>query len=89
MRNKPMSMVTSNTMSVKTMAMVEGIVLPKLSTAQVSATGNHAERTYGCQMSQAGSKYSKLKINQYDTCNISHITAFTKHSPMICRRYLP
>ena len=89
MRNKPMSMVTSNTMSVKSIARVEGKVFSKLSTVQVSISIDQVERTYGCQICLAYPRQSKLKIHLYDTYSIGHITTFTEHSLIICRRYLP
>jgi hypothetical protein len=55
-----MSMMTSNTTSVTREAMILGFVVSKLDRTQVFASGDHSERSYGCQVSLAGSNQSKL-----------------------------
>ena len=85
-RSKPMSMMRSNPMSETSEPITAGLVLSKLCTMQVSASGDHVERSFGSQVSQAGPKQSKLKIHPYCTYDI---TRYTRYSPVICRRYLP
>jgi hypothetical protein len=84
--SKPMSMIRSKPMSETREQIIAGLVLSMLSTTQVSASGDHVERSYGCQVSQAGPKQLKLKIHPYCTYDI---TRYTRASPVICRRYLP
>ena len=85
MRSKPISMVTSKTMSVMSTPIIAGLALATLSRVQVFASGDHVERSYGYQVSLV-KKQSKLKIHLYNSCNIA---MFIKHFPMICRRDLP
>ena len=86
MRSKRMSIVTSKTMSVISTPIIAGLALVTLSRVQVFASGDHAERSYGSQVSLVDFKQSKLKIHLYDSCNTAK---FIRHSPIICRRYLP
>lgn len=51
-----MSMMRSNKTSEKSEARIVGLVLSKLSRAQVFAWGDHVERSYGFQVKQAGPK---------------------------------
>jgi hypothetical protein len=85
-RSKPMSMVTSNTTSVTSTPIIEGLVTSMLSSAQVFAACDHVDRTYNYQVNLVGQKQPKLKIYPYDTCDT---TRFTRHYPMICRKYIP
>ena len=56
MRSKPMSMMRSNKISVMSEAMIAGLVLSKLISAQTVCSCDHLERSYSCQMSLVGSK---------------------------------
>ena len=68
MRSKPMSMMISNTTSVKSIEITESLLVPTLSTTrQEFAWCDHIERNYGCHVSQAGLKLSKLKNYPYAT----------------------
>jgi hypothetical protein len=51
----------SNKMSVVSEPKMLALVVSKLSKAQVTASGDQAERSYGFQMSIAGPKQSTLK----------------------------
>ena len=53
-RSKPASMMRSNPMSETNETIIVDIVLSKLTRTQVFASGDHAERSYGCQISRAG-----------------------------------
>jgi len=64
---------------------IAGLVLSVLPGMQVSASGDHVERAYGCQVNRAGPKQSKLKLHLSYSYNI---TRYTRDSPVICRRYL-
>jgi hypothetical protein len=81
-----MSMMRSNPMSETSKPITAGLVLSKLCTTQVSASGDHVERSFGSQVSRASPKQSKLKIHPYCTYDI---TRHTRYSPVICRMYLP
>jgi hypothetical protein len=69
-----MSMMTSNTMSETSEPITVGLVVSKLRMRQVAASGDHVERSYGCQVSRAGPKQSELKTHPYDTCDVARIT---------------
>ena len=85
-RIKPMSMMRSNTTSVTSAATTLGLVASKFVTMQKFASGDHVERTYGCNVSLTKPKQSKLKIHPYDACDTAR---FIRDSPMIGERYLP
>lgn len=72
-----MSMMRSNITSVKSTAKVASLVVSKLSGRQVLATGDHVERSYGCQVSQACLKQSKLEIHPYDACDSAPLKRFS------------
>jgi hypothetical protein len=75
-----MSMMRSNTTSVTSEAMILGLVVSRLSRTQVFASGDHAERSYGYQVSLADSNQSKLKIHPYHTCDTTRFTNYKRFS---------
>jgi hypothetical protein len=85
-RNKPMSMMTSNTKSTMNEAKIVGFVASMLITVQPAELCDQLERTYGCLVSLVGLKQLRQKTHPCDTCDI---TRFTRNSPVIFRRYLP
>ena len=88
MRNKPMSMMRSNTTSVKSIKIKESLSVPTLSTTrQDFVSCDQLARNYGCQVSQAGPKQSNWKFTPTITW-YHHISRFTIDSPRICQRYL-
>jgi len=78
-RSKPMSMMRSNATSETSEPTTLGLVVSKLRVRQAFASGDHAERIYGCQVSRAGPKQPKLEIYPYVTCDI---TRNTRDSPI-------
>jgi hypothetical protein len=64
-RSKPISMMRSNPMSETNETIIVGLVLSKLTRMQVFDSVDHVARSYGCQVSQAGLKQSKLKFHPY------------------------
>jgi hypothetical protein len=64
MRSKPMSMMKSKAMSVVSEPITVGLVVSKLSRAQVFSSGDHVERSYVCQVSLAGSKQQQLEFTR-------------------------
>lgn len=85
-RSKPTSMVTSNTTSVTSTPIIESLVTSMLSRAQVFAACDHVDRIYSYRVKPVGQKQPKLNIYPYDTCDTIR---FTRHHPMICRKYIP
>jgi hypothetical protein len=64
MRSKPMSMMKSNATSVVSEPITVGLVVSKLRRAQVFSSGDHVDRSYVCQVSQAGSKQLKSEFTR-------------------------
>ena len=81
-----MSMMISNAKSEENELILEYLVLSKLVIMQAFASGDHEARSYGCQVSHAGPKQSKMNIHPYRSYNVIR---YTKDSPAICRRCLP
>ena len=86
-----MSMMRSNTMSVKSIERDAGKVLSKLNTAQLfgCVPGDHVEWSYGFQVSLARIKHVVIENSPVrHLCYQSyHITTFIKHSPIIGGTY--
>ena len=59
--SKPMSMMRSNPMSETSEPIIAGLVLSMLTTVQVTASGDHVERTYGCQGKPSRSKTVEIE----------------------------
>jgi hypothetical protein len=74
----PMSMIRSNPMSETSEPIIAGLVLSKLSTTQVTVSGDHEERSYGSQVSRTGLKQSKLRIHPYCTYDITRYTRVSR-----------
>jgi hypothetical protein len=85
-RSKPMSMMISNARSEDNELILEYLVLSKLVIMQAFASGDHEERSYGCQVSHASPKLFKLNIHPYRSYIIARCS---EDSPVICRRCLP
>ena len=79
-RNKPMSMMTSNTKSTKNEAKTVGFVASMWITVQLTDSGDQSERTYGCFRGCLVSEQLKLKIHPCDTCDITRFTEILRWS---------
>ncbi len=72
--NKPTSMMTSSPTSTVSAPMTGNLLVPRLSSKQAFATGDHVERNYNCELSIAGPKqFEIIQIHLYDTCDITRI----------------
>lgn len=86
-RSTPLSMMRSNKTSVISELITAGLVLCKLSRAQVFASGDHVERICGCQIKPSRSEIVDINnTHPYCTCDITRVK---KDSFGTCKTYLP
>lgn len=86
-RSTPLSMMRSNKTSVTSELITAGLVLSKLSRAQVFASCDHVERICGCQIKPSRSEIVDINnTHPYCTCDITRVK---KDSFGTCRTYLP